>query len=138
MRAKPRFVVTSLSAKEFEKRYLYEELYCARGEMENRLKEQLDLFADRASCHTFRGNEIRLWWSMAAHLLMVTLRRVALRKTVLENAQAPTLRTRLLKLGSIVTVSVRRVYVRMSSAFPLQHVFALALQRLQQLPSPAT
>jgi len=135
--ANPRFVVTSLSAREYEKRYLYEELYCARGEMENRIKEQLDLFADRASCHNFRGNEIRLWWSMAAHLLVVTIRRDALSGTVLEKAQAPTLRTRLFKIGAVVSVSVRRVYVRLSSAFPLQHLLALVLQRLQ-LPRPAS
>lgn len=135
--ANPRFVVTSLSAHQYEKRYLYEELYCARGEMENRIKEQLDLFADRASCHSFRGNEIRLWWSMAAHLLVVTVRLYALRGTELQKAQAPTLRTRLFKIGAVVSVSVRRVYVRLSSAFPLQKLFSLVLQRLQ-LPQPVS
>jgi hypothetical protein len=133
----PRFIVTSLSPAEFEKRYVYEELYCARGEMENRLKEQLSLFADRASCHTFRGNEIRLWWAMAAHLLVVTIRRFALAGTVLEKAQATTLRTRLFKVGALVSVSVRRVYVRLSSAFPLKNLFALVLRRLQA-PLPAS
>jgi hypothetical protein len=135
--ANPRFVVTSLSSRQYEKRYLYEELYCARGEMENRIKEQLELFADRASCHTFRGNEIRLWWSMAAHLLVVTIRRYGLSGTVLQRAQAPTLRTRLLKIGAVVSVSVRRVYVRLSSAFPLQQLFGLVLRRLR-LPRPAS
>jgi len=135
--ANPRFVVTSLAAREYEKRYLYEQLYCARGEMENRIKEQLELFADRASCHCFRANEIRLWWSMAAHLLVVVIRRYALYGTQLEKAQAPTLRTRLLKIGAVVCVSVRRVYVRMSSAFPLQKLFALVLQRLR-LPQPVS
>lgn len=135
--ANPRFVVTSLLARQYEKRYLYEQLYCARGEMENRIKEQLDLFADRASCHRFRGNEIRLWWSMAAHLLVVVLRQDALRDTHLEKAQAPTLRTRLFKVGAVLSVSVRRVYVRLSSAFPLQQLFVLILQRLR-LPQPVS
>lgn len=133
----PRFVVTSLSAQQYEKRYLYEELYCARGEMENRIKEQLSLFADRASCHSFRGNEIRLWWSMAAHLLVVIVRLHALRGTELQRAQATTLRTRLFKIGAVVSVSVRRVYVRLSSAFPLQKLFFLVLQRLR-LPQPVS
>ena len=133
--ANPRFVVTSLSARQYEKRFVYEELYCARGEMENRIKEeQLDLFGDRASCHTFRGNEIRLWLSMAAHLLVVGLREHALSGTDLEKAQASTLRVKLLKIGALVTVSVRRVYVQLSSAFPLQDLFVAALERLRPVP----
>lgn len=132
----PRYVVTSLPAKEFEKRFLYEELYCARGEMENRIKEQqLDLFGDRASCHQFRGNQLRLWLSMAAHLLIAGLRRLALTETELVHAQASTLRSRLLKIGAIVTVSVRRVYVQLSSAFPLQKLFLDALSRLKPVPA---
>lgn len=134
----PRFVVTSLPPSEYEKRYLYEELYCARGEMENRIKElQLDLFGDRASCHTFRGNEVRLWLSMAAHLLMVALRRLALAGTELAKAQTSTLRTRLLKIGALVTVSVRRVYVRLSSAYPMQELLVDAVQRLRVGRAPA-
>lgn len=130
--ANPRFVVTSLSAKEFEKRYLYEDSYCARGEMENRIKEvQLDLFGDRASCHTFRGNALRLWFSMAAQLLVVTIRNVALVDTELSRAQAGTLRTKLFKIGALVTVSVRRIYIRLSSAFPRQELLKLALSRLR-------
>lgn len=132
----PRFVVTSLSAKQFEKRWMYEELYCARGEMENRIKEeQLDLFGERASCHSFRANEVRSWLSVAAQMLVVGLRTLALEGTELARAQASTLRTKLLKVGAIVTVSVRRVYVRMSSAFPRQALFAHALQRLRAPPS---
>jgi hypothetical protein len=128
----PRFVVTSLLAREFEKRYLYEELYCARGEMENRIKEQqLDLFGNRASCHTFRGNAIRLWFSMAAHWLVVTVRTVALSGTALESAQAETLRNKLFKIGAVVTVSVRRLYVQLSSAFPRKELLAAALSRLR-------
>lgn len=127
----PRFVVTSLSASEFEKRYLYEDLYCARGEMENRIKEQqLDLFGDRASCHTFRGNAIRLWFSMAAHLLVVTVRRIGLVGTELANAQAETLRNKVFKIGALISVSVRRLYVRLSSAFPRKQLLTTALARL--------
>ncbi|MCP4964393.1 MAG: IS1380 family transposase [bacterium] len=132
----PRFVVTSLSAREYEKRFVYEELYCARGEMENRIKEQqLDLFGDRASCHGFRGNEVRLWFSMAAHLLVEGLRRLGLQGTELAKAQASTLRVRLFKIGALVKVSVRRVHIRLSSAFPLQQLFADVLWRLR---APAT
>lgn len=127
----PRFVVTSLSAREFEKQYLYEELYCARGEMENRIKEQqLDLFGDRASCHTFRGNAIRLWFSMAAHLLVVTIRRVGLAGTELANAQAQTLRNKIFKIGAVISVRVRRLYVQLSSAFPRKQLLRTALARL--------
>lgn len=135
--ANPRFVVTSLSPRQFEKRYVYEDVYCARGEMENRIKEQqLDLFADRASSHTFRGNEVRLWLSMAAHLLVVTIRRLGLADTELASAQANTLRTKLFKIGAIVTVSVRRVYIRLSSAFPWKSLFTTALARLRAPPLP--
>ena len=136
--ANPRFVVTSLPGSEYEKRYLYEELYCARGEMENRIKEQqLNLFGDRTSCHSFRGNELRVWLSAAAHILIVELRRQALAGTKLAKAQASTLRVRLLKIGALVQVSVRRVYVRLSSAFVLQDIFELAIQRLRSPPAPA-
>jgi hypothetical protein len=136
--ANPRFVVTSLPGTEYEKRYLYEELYCARGEMENRIKEQqLDLFGDRASSHTFRGNEVRLWLSMAAQLLIEGLRRLALKGTDLAKAQASTLRVKLLKIGALVTVSTRRVFVQLSSAFPLQQLFARAYRRLRPSALPA-
>ena len=133
----PRFIVTSLPASEYEKRYLYEELYCARGEMENRIKEQqLDLFGDRASSHTFRGNEVRLWLSMAAHLLVVGLRQLALEGTELARAQASRLRLRLLKIGALVKVSVRRVHIRLSTAFPGQDLFKIVLQQLRAAPQP--
>jgi hypothetical protein len=131
----PRFVVTSLPNEFFEKRYLYEELYCARGEMENRIKEeQLDLFGARASCHSFRGNEIRLWLSAAAHLLIVGLRRLGLVDTELGRAQASTLRVKLLKIGAQVVVSVRRVYIQLSSAYPLKELFAVVAERLRSPP----
>jgi hypothetical protein len=133
----PRFVVTSLPNSYFEKRFLYEELYCARGEMENRIKEeQLDLFGSRASCHTFRGNEIRIWLSATAHLLIVGLRTLGLVGTELARAQASTIRTKLLKIGAQVGVSVRRVYVQMSSAYPLKELFAAVARRLRSPPVP--
>jgi hypothetical protein len=131
----PRFVVTSLRAKDFGKKALYEQLYCARGEMENRIKEQqLDLFGTRTSSHRFRANHVRVWQALAAHLLVVLLREHALKGTALERAQANTLRLKLFKIGALVTVSVRRVYVRLSSAFPLQHLLREAIHRMRGSP----
>jgi len=127
----PRFVVTSLSAREWPARKLYEVLYCARGEMENRIKEcQLDLFADRTSTATFRGNQLRLWLASFAYVLIESLRRLALRGTELAAATAGTIRLRLLKIGAVVTVSVRRIKIALSSAFPLQREFAHAFHAL--------
>ncbi|MCP3974528.1 MAG: IS1380 family transposase [bacterium] len=134
----PRFVVTTLSPREFQRRYVYEELYCARGEMENRIKEQqLDLFGDRASGHAFQTNSLRIWLSMAAHVLVVATRRLALHGTELAQAQASTLRTKLFKIGALVTVSVRRVYIRFSSAFPHKEVLVSAIDRIRAPPITA-
>lgn len=131
----PRFVVTSLRAKDIGKRALYEQLYCARGEMENRIKEQqLDLFGTRASAHAFRANHVRVWNAFAAQLLIVLLRNHALQGTPLARAQAGTLRVRLFKIGALITVSVRRVYVRLSSAFPLPHLLRHAMRQLRRPP----
>ena len=131
----PRFVVTSLKAKQYGAKTLYEVMYCARGEMENRIKEQqLGLFGTRASCHRFRANHVRAWLSLAAHLLIVVLRQRALRGTSLAKAQAHTIRTRLLKIGALVTVSVRRVYVRLSSAFAQRPVFLEAMAAIRAGP----
>jgi len=100
--------------------------------MENRIKEsQLDLFADRTSAATMRANQLRLWFSSLAYLLLNEVRRVGLRGTKMQRAQCGTIRTRLLKIGGLVTVSVRRLYVSMSCAFPLQEVFATALANIQ-------
>jgi len=130
-KANPRFVVTSLSMQDFPARALYENLYCARGEMENRIKEaQLDLFADRLSTATFRANQLRLWLASAAYVLMHTLRRVGLAGTALARACANTIRLRLLKIGAVVTVSVRRVKLAMSSACPNQREFIAAFHAL--------
>jgi hypothetical protein len=132
-KANPRFVVTSLPVARWAAAALYEELYCARGDMENRIKEQqLGLFADRTSTATMRANQLRLWFSSVAYVLVETLRRVGLAGTALARAQASTIRTRLLKLGALVTVSVRRVVIALSSVFPLQRVFSQALANLQR------
>jgi hypothetical protein len=125
----PRFVVSNLPG---NARGLYEVLYCARGEMENRIKEQqLMLFADRTSCHDFLANQFRLLLSAAAYVLVEGVRRVALAGTQMARAQVSTIRLRLFKVAALVTVSVRRVYLRLASGFPLQELFGQALQRLQ-------
>jgi len=131
-KANPRFVVTSLEPDRIDARALYEDLYCARGDMENRIKEnQLDLFADRTSTRTMRANQLRLWFSSLAYVLLNEVRRVGLKGTKMERAQCGTIRTRLLKIGGLVTVSVRRLVVSMSNAFPLQELFATALANIQ-------
>jgi hypothetical protein len=133
----PRYVVTSLSEDEYPARQLYEDLYCARGDMENRIKEQqLGLFADRTSAATVRANQLRLWFSSVAYVLMNLLRRRGLKGTQMERAQVGTIRTRLLKIGAVVKVSVRRLYVAISEAFPLKELLARVLENLR--PAGAT
>ena len=130
-KANPRFIVTSLSIDAWPARALYEDLYCARGECENRIKEaQLDLFADRLSAATFRANQLRLWLASAAYVLMHALRRIGLPNTALARACAHTLRLKLLKIGAVVTVSVRRVRLALSSACPNQAEFIAAFHAL--------
>ncbi len=130
-KANPRFLVTSLPQDAYPARELYEELYCARGEMENRIKEaQLDLFADRLSAETFRANQLRLWLASAAYVLMHALRRVGLAGTALTRACANTIRLKLLKIGAVVTISVRRVKLAMSSACPNQAEYIAACHAL--------
>jgi len=134
----PRFVVTSYSADDRPAHALYEQEYCARGEMENRIKEtQLDLFGARASCATMRANQLRVWLSGVAYLLMVEFRKTALEGTELARAQAHTIRVRLLKVGALVRVSVRRVRIALSSVFPLQGVFTEALQLIKANYQPS-
>jgi hypothetical protein len=129
--ANPRFVVTSLKPREIAARTLYEKLYCARGDMENRIKEcQLDLFADRTSAATMRANQLRLWFASMAYALLSALRRRALAATCLAHATCGTIRAKLLKIGALVTVSIRRVRVAMASACPYAAVFRLAHRRL--------
>jgi hypothetical protein len=125
--ANPRFIVTSLSRQEAEARYLYEKIYCARGEMENRIKEcQLDLFADRTSTATMRANQLRLWFAAMAYVLLSALRRIALRHTQFAEATCGTIRLKLLKIGALVTKSVRRIKIAMASGYPYVHEFGLA------------
>ena len=127
----PRFVVTTLDHKEWPAQALYEDFYCARGEMENRIKEcQRDLFADRTSTATMHSNQLRLWLSSFAYVLMASLRRLALEGTELARATAGTIRLKLLKIGAVVTVSVRRVKVALSSAYPYQEMFQAAHRAL--------
>jgi len=131
----PRFVVTSLPQKGFPAAALYETLYCARGEMENRIKEQQrGLFADRTSTATMRGNQLRLYFSSISYILMHDLRRLALKGTDLERAQCTTIRLKLLKIGAQIQVSVRRVWIRMAAGYPYQEAFQKAFDNLQQLP----
>ena len=123
----PRFVVTSLSRKEAEAQYLYEKVYCARGEMENRIKEcQLDLFADRTSSHTMRANQLRLWFASMAFVLITALRRIGLKHTPFAQASCGTIRLKLLKIGALVTISVRRIKIAMASGCPYAHEFGRA------------
>jgi len=130
--ANPRFVVTSLSAAEIGGQYLYEKVYCARGEMENRIKEcQLDLFADRTSTATMRANQLRLWLASMAYVLLCALRRIGLAHTQFAQSTCGTIRLKLLKVGALVRVSVRRIKVAMASACPYQNEFGLAYARLR-------
>jgi hypothetical protein len=132
----PRFVVTSLAIDEIDAQRLYEDVYCARGDMENRIKEQqLDLFADRVSAATIQANQVRLYFASIAYTLMHALRRLGLAGTELARAQCGTIRLRLLKIGAQIRVSVRRVRLALSQAFPLQELFAEVLARLR---APAT
>ena len=129
--ANPRFVVTSLSRTEHEARHLYEKVYCARGDMENHIKEcQLDLFADRTSAKTMRANQLRLWFAAMAYVLVCALRQIALRHTQFAQATCGTIRLKLFKIGALVRVSVRRIKIAMASACPYQNEFALAHLRL--------
>jgi hypothetical protein len=129
--ANPRFVVTSLSSEEAAPQGLYEEIYCARGDMENRIKEcQLDLLADRTSSATMRANQLRLWFASMAYVLLCALRRIALQHTQLAKATCGTIRLKLLKIGALVRTSVRRIKFAMASGYPYQRDFALAHAQL--------
>jgi hypothetical protein len=130
-KANPRFVVTSLKTRECEARALYERIYCARGDMENRVKEcQLDLFADRTSAASMRANQLRLWLASMACVLLCALRRIGLAHTQFAEATCGTIRLTLLKIGALVRASVRRIKLAMASAHPHQHESALAHARL--------
>jgi hypothetical protein len=122
----PRFVVTSLAAQSWAAQKLYEQLYCARGEMENRIKEQLSLFSDRLSTETMRANQLRLYFSSLAYVLLQALRRLALAGTEWASAQVETIRLRLLKIAAEVRLSARRIWVRFARAYPWKSFFAAA------------
>jgi hypothetical protein len=127
----PRFVVTSLGAEEWAAQDLYEKFYCARGEMENRIKEQMYLFADRLSTDEMRGNQLRLYFSALAYTLVEALRRLALKGAEWAEAQVDTIRLKLFKIGAIVRLSVRRVVLQMSSAYPWKDIYARAFHALR-------
>ena len=136
----PRFIVTNLpkdgwgkaaQATRFEPAALYENFYCARGDMENRIKEcQLDLYADRTSTATMRANQLRLWFASMAYVLICALRRIGLQHTPFAKATCGTIRLKLLKIGALVRVSVRRIKVAMASACPAAHTWGCAARRL--------
>jgi hypothetical protein len=130
----PRFVVTSLGAEQWTAQALYEELYCARGEMENRIKEQLMLFSDRTSTHYLRSNQLRLYFSSIAYVLLETLRRLGLEGTELAKAQCSTIRLRLLKIGAVIRISVRKVWVSLAGGYPYAELFRQIHARLAAVP----
>jgi hypothetical protein len=128
----PRFVVTSLRRDECGPKYLYEKIYCARGNMENRIKEcQLDLFAGRVSTATMRANQLRLWFAAMAYVLLCALRRIGLSHTRLADVSCGTIRLKLLKIGALVRISVRRIKFAMASSCPMQDVWGDAAVRLR-------
>jgi hypothetical protein len=132
--ANPRFVVTTCSSDERSAAALYEQLYCARGEMENRIKEQqMCLFADRTSTAKMRSNQIRLWFSSLAYTLVNAVRRLGLHGTRMARARCDTIRLKLFKIGAAVRVSVRRVWAAMASSFTEQPLFRLVWRRLTTL-----
>ena len=129
--ANPRFVVTSLARKACKARHLYEKVYCARGDMENRIKEcQLDLFADRTCAATMRANQLRLWLYSMAYVLLCAVRRIGLHDTALADATCGTIRLKLLKIGALVRISVRRIKIAMASACPVAQDWTRAAVRL--------
>jgi hypothetical protein len=131
----PRFIVTSLPKRQLSPTHIYERIYCARGEMENRIKEQqLGLFADRTSAATLRANQLRLYFSSFAYMLMHALRRLGLKGTELAHAQCSTIRLKLLKIGAQIQVTVRRIWMRMAGGYPYTEIFSLVLANLGRLP----
>jgi hypothetical protein len=126
----PRYVVTSLSGEAWPAQKLYEELYCGRGDMENRIKEQFTLFADRVSAETLRANQLRLYFSALAYLLVCGLRRLGLKATELATAQAATIRLRLFKIGALIRVTVRRICISLPRSYPWSDLFAAVHQAL--------
>jgi hypothetical protein len=134
--ANPRFVVTSIASAEKDARTLYEDFYCARGDMENRIKEQqLALFADRTSTAWMHSNQLRLYFSSFAYILMQKLRQLGLKGTELAQAQCETIRLKLFKIGAQIAVTVRKVWISFSESYPYLGLFQRVFARLQQIPS---
>ena len=128
----PRFIVTSFDADEWDARALYEDVYCARGEMENRIKEQqLDLFTGRVSCHWERGNQTRMYDSAIAYALLEALRRIGLAGTSMARAQCGTIRLQLFKVGGRVRCTARRIWIHLSEHHPWRDLFIAAFERLR-------
>ena len=127
----PRYIVTSLSEEEWPAQQLYEEFYCARGDMENRIKEQLSLFADRVSAATMHANQLRLYLSGIAYVLVHGLRRLGLAGTELARAQCSTIRNRLLKIGAQVRTTVRKVWIALASGYPYVELFSTIHRQLR-------
>jgi hypothetical protein len=127
----PRFIVTSLTAAEWAAQDLYEKFYCARGEMENRIKEQMCLFADRLSTDEIKGNQLRLYFSALAYTLVEALRRLGLKGTEWAEARVDTIRLKLFKIGAIIRISLRRIVLQMSSAHPWKDIYAQAFHALR-------
>ncbi len=135
--ANPRFIVTSLKRTEVGARALYEDIYCARGDMENRIKEcQLDLYADRTSAATMRANQLRLWFASMAYVLVCALRRIGLAETIFADATCGTIRLKLLKIGALVRISVRRIKIAMASGCPAAAEWGHAARRLANAAKP--
>jgi hypothetical protein len=131
----PRFVVTTLPTEGWNARRLYEDMYYARGDMENRIKEQqMALFADRTSTHEMRSNQLRFYFSSFAYVLMQTLRRLGLEGTSMAKAQCNTIRLKLFKIGAHIRVSVRRVVMALSESYPYTELFQKILHKLQRIP----
>jgi hypothetical protein len=134
--ANPRFVVTSLKRSECKAKYLYEKVYCARGDMENRIKEcQLDLYADRTSTATMRANQLRLWFASMAYVLMCAVRRIGLQHTRFAKASCGTIRDKLFKIGALVRISVRRIKIAMASSCTVAEIWGTAATRLNAAAS---
>jgi hypothetical protein len=135
-KANPRFVVTNLSPRQASAKRLYEQLYCARGDMENRIKEQqLGLFADRTSSATMRANQLRLYFSSFAYVLMQGLRRLGLTGTAYAKAQSTTIRLKLLKIGARIRITVRKVWLSFSEAYPYANDISQILANLRRYPA---
>jgi hypothetical protein len=137
--ANPRFVVTSMAPERMDARALYEDLYCARGEMENRIKEQqLDLFADRTSTAEMRSHQIRLYFSSIAYVLLESLRRLGLKGTEMERAQCGTIRLKLLKIGAQIRVTVRKIWISLAQGYAYPSTFAQVFANLEEAIVPSS